>query len=331
MKQVQASPSPSGLPTTDAAEIVLKPVRIRRRSRFIVWLLRRFLRPMLSWMIGGSVQRMARVQLRLAAQVCRDSSGLAVDYRVIGRVPGHFIGGPHDPRRKLVLWIHGGAFILPAVPDVHVRTVAKMCRALDADGFLPDYRLAPFNKYPAALDDCERAYRGLLDLGYAPERIALGGESAGGNLLLGLLQRIRKAGLPMPSCGVPVSPGTEMGRVHAPPSRTLLMHTDALLPMVALARVSELYAGGMDTSDPELSPLYADCTGFPPLYLLASNAEVLLDDTVLFARSAKAYGVDVSFEVWPVLPHAFPLFEAWFPEVAQAREDIVAFMGKHLK
>lgn len=330
MSQQPASPPPAGLPTTAEAEIRLKPVRIGGRSRFIIWLMRRFLRPMLSRMMASSPERMARTQLFLAARVCRDSSGLPVDYRVIGRVPGHFIGGAHDPKRRVVLWLHGGAFILPAVPDVHVRAVAKICRALDAVGFLPDYRLAPFNKFPAALDDCERAYRGLLDLGYAPERIALGGESAGGNLLLGLLQRIRKAGLPMPACGVPVSPGTEMGRVHAPPSRTLRMHSDPILAMASLARVSELYAGGMDTSNPELSPLYADCTGFPPLYLLASDAEVLLDDTVLFARSAKQYGVDVSFEVWPVLPHAFPLFENWFPEVRQAREDIVAFMAMHL-
>lgn len=330
MNQALLSPPPSGLPTAAEAEIRVKPVRIRWRSRLIIWLMRRFLRPMLRRMIGGPVERMARTQLFLASRQCRDSSGLAVDYRIVGQVPGHFIGGAHDPAGRVVLWLHGGAFILPAVPDVHVRTVAKMCRALDAVGFLPDYRLAPFNRFPAALDDCERAYRGLLQLGYAPERIALGGESAGGNLLLGVLQRIRKAGLPMPACAVPVSPGTEMGRVHAPPSRTLRMRSDPILPMDALARVSELYAGGQDTSNPELSPLYADCSGFPPLYLLASNAEVLLDDTVLFARNARQYGVDVSFEVWPVLPHAFPLFENWFPEVAQAREDMVAFMGRHL-
>lgn len=331
MQNPPASPPVAGLPTTEETEIRLKPVRIPFRSRLVIWLMRRFLRPMTAWMISTNPARMARTQLFLASRVCKDSSGLAVDYRVIGRCPGHFVGGRHDSTGRIILWIHGGAFVLPAVPDVHVRAVAKMCRALDAQAFLPDYRLAPFNKHPAALDDCERAYRGLLELGYAPERIALGGESAGGNLLLGLLQRIRKAGLPMPSCGVPVSPGTEIGRVHAPPSRTLRMHSDPILPMAALARVGEMYAGGMDASDPELSPMYADCTGFPPLYLLASNGEVLLDDTVLFARSARQYGVDLSFEVWPLLPHAFPLFEQWFPEVRQAREDIVAFMRKHLE
>jgi acetyl esterase/lipase len=325
-----ASTLTAGLPTTETAAIPLKPVRIGARSRFIVWLLRVFLRPMLVRMMRGSNEKMARTQLFLSGRLCRNSYGLAVDYRLVGRVPGHFVG-THDPSRRAVLYLHGGAFILPAVPDVHVRMVARICSKLDAVGFLADYRLAPFNKFPAALDDCERAYRGLLDLGYAPERIAIAGESAGGNLLLGVLQRIRKAGLPMPSCAVPISPGTEMGRIHGPPSRPLRMRQDPILPAAALSRIAELYAGGLDTSDPELSPLYADCRGFPPLFLLASDNEVLLDDTVLFARQALQAGVDTRLEIWPVLPHAFPLFAAWFPEVKQAQDDIIAFMQQHLK
>src|SRR3546814_12679734 len=94
----------------------------------------------------------------------------------------------------MLLWLHGGAFVLPAAPDMQVRLVARLCRELDAVGFVPDYRLAPFNRFPAALDDCERAYKAVLDLGFAPSRIVLAGESAGGNLVLGLLQRIRKRG-----------------------------------------------------------------------------------------------------------------------------------------
>jgi acetyl esterase/lipase len=325
-----ASPPIAALPATETAEIQLKPVRIGARSRFIVWLLRVFLRPMLVRMMRASPEKMAGTQLFLSGRLCRNSYGLPVDYRVLGRVPGHFVG-KLNPSGRILLYLHGGAFILPAVPDVHVRMVARMCSQLDAAGFVADYRLAPFNKFPAALDDCERAYRALLDLGYAPERIAIAGESAGGNLLLGVLQRIRKAGLPMPSCAVPISPGTEMGRIHGPPSRPLRMRRDPILPAAALSRVAELYAGGMDTSDPELSPLYADCRGFPPMFLLASDNEVLLDDTVLFARNVKQCGVDVSLEVWPVLPHAFPLFAAWFPEVKQAQDDIIAFMRKHLK
>lgn len=308
----------------------IRPVRIGLRSRLIVWLMRWILRPWLARMINGSFERIARLQLQMASLTCRDCSGLPLEYAVVDRVPGHVLGDLRDSRKPVLLWLHGGAFILPAAPDVHVRMVGRLCRALDAVGFLPDYRLAPFNRFPAGLDDCERAYRSLLDRGFPASRILVGGESAGGNLALGLLQRLRKAGLPMPACVVPVSPVTEMGRVHGPPSRWARNRRDPILPIATLARVDELYAGDWDASDPELSPLYADFRGFPPMYLLASDNEVLRDDTVLLAQRAREAGVEVKLDVWPLLPHAFPLFEALFPEVQAAREDMAAFMRRQL-
>jgi acetyl esterase/lipase len=319
------------LPTTDEDRTVkLKDVKIGWRSRLVVWLMRKLLRPWLRWAIRGGDARIARVQLFLAGRVCKDSSGLELDCVVLGRAPGHFVGKLTETRKPAILYLHGGAFILPAVPESHVTFVSRMCRDLDAVGFVPDYRLAPANKFPAALDDCERAYEALLELGFHPSRIVIAGESAGGNLTLGVLQRIRRKGLPMPACAVPISPGTEMGRIHAPPSRILRMRRDPILPIGDLYRVSDMYVGAHDASDPELSPLYADCRGFPPMYLLASDNEILTDDTVLFARRAREHGVDVKFDVWPILPHAFPLFSAVIPEARQARTDIIAFMREHI-
>ncbi|MFP5307641.1 MAG: alpha/beta hydrolase [Gammaproteobacteria bacterium] len=318
------------LPTSDEHIVRLKDVRIGRRSRFITWLLRWLLRPFISWVVNGSIVRIARAQLLVSRQVCKDTSGLPLDYCVIGRVPGHVLGRLTDTDKPAILYLHGGAFVLPAAPRMHVWMLGRWCRDLGAVGFMVDYRLAPGAKFPAALDDCERAYRALLDLGFDPKRIAIAGESAGGNLVLGLLQRIRKGGLPMPCCAVPISPATELGRIHAPPSRAMKMRSDPILPIGALARIDELYAGEWDASDPELSPLYADLTGFPPMYLLASDCEVLLDDTVLLARRAREAGIPVKLDVWPVLPHAFPLFESMFPEVKEARRDVVAFLREHL-
>ena len=314
------------LPTTEAREIELKPIKLSLRTRIIMWLMRWFLRPWLGRMVMGDVAKIANMQLYLASRVCKDTKGLPLDYVVIGRAPGHFLGKVTDTHKRAILYIHGGAFIMPAVPETHVGMVARICRDLDAVGFVVDYRLAPGARFPAALDDCERAYRALLELGYKAERIVIAGESAGGNLTLGVLQRIRKGGLPMPAGAVPISPATEMGRIHSPPSRALKRNSDPILPMAALARVDEMYAGEWDASDPELSPLYADCRGFPPLYLLASEGEVLLDDTVLFARRAREAGVSVKLDVWPHLPHAFPLFERFMPECRQARLDITEFM-----
>src|SRR3569833_790782 len=111
-----------------------------------------------------------------------------MDYRATGMpylaVPGQFAGSPSDTHKRAILYIHGGAFILPASPVVLLCLLCLLCRVLVAVGFGVDYRLSPSSMFPAALNDCERAYRALLDLGFAANRIAIIGESAGGNLTL---------------------------------------------------------------------------------------------------------------------------------------------------
>ena len=331
--------TPDLTPTADvSAGVVYRQVEISLRTRVILRLMRLVMKPLLSRMIRYDYTRIARTQLQIAGMKCPDTAGLTLDYQIVGRVPGHVVGPAADKltdtltdtRRPVVLWIHGGAFLLPAAPAMHMVMVSRLCKQLGADGFIPDYRLAPFNRFPASLDDCEFAYAALLERGYSPAQIVIGGDSAGGNLALGLLQRIRKRGWGMPSCAVLVSPVTEMGRVHSPPSRHRLLKQDPLLPVAALQRVDELYAGDWNAADPELSPLYMDCHGLPPLFFLASDNEVLMDETILLARRCREAGVQTTCHVWPILPHAFPLFETYFPEVRQAREEIAAFAQAHL-
>lgn len=307
-----------------------KKVTISRRSRWMILMIRVFLKPLMRWFVRGPSQRIGKGQLQLAKRLCRDTAGLAQDYRIIGGVPGPTLGAIDDPEQTIILWLHGGAFLVPAAPEVQLRLLALLCRDLGAAGFMPDYRLAPFNKFPAALDDAEKAYRGLLDAGFSPERIVVGGESAGGHLTLGLLQRIRKAGLGMPRCAAMLSPVTEMGRIHAPPSRGLNASRDAMIPISTFSRMDALFSVDWDASDPELSPLYADYRGFPPLLFMVGEDEALRDDSILAARQAQAAGVPTQLDVWPKLPHAFPLFERLFPETAQARDDIVRFFRSNL-
>jgi len=317
------------LPAPAESCVVYRPIKIGLRSRIIVRLMKMFLRPMLAMIVRGSDERMAKMQLRVAHMRCPNTHGLSLEYTIVGRVPGHVFGDIADVRKPVLLWLHGGAFILPAAPAAHLEMAAWFASRLGGSAYLPDYRLAPRNHFPAALDDCERAYKALLDLGHAPGQIVLGGDSAGGHLTLGLLQRIRRNGWPMPSCAVPVSPATELGRIHAPPSRLWRRYDDPILPIQALQRVDAVWAGDWDASDPELSPLYADCTDFPPMLFLATDNEVLTDDTVLMARRAKAAGVDVTCEIWPMLPHAFPLF-SMFREVGVVRRDMLAYMKARL-
>ncbi len=310
-------------------QFTLKPVAIGRTSRRRVWLMRHILRP-LSWILLRFITRAAGVnlQIRLSGPVRREASGQSIRYRVLKGAQGYVIGRP-DPHAGVLLYLHGGGFMLPALPSVHLGFVARLCRDLGVGAFVPDYRLAPLHRFPAALDDCENAYRALLDMGFAPGRILLAGESAGGNLVLGLLQRIRRHGLPMPSSAVSISPVTEMARAHAPPSRTAKAKQDPMISVWLLQRMLQDYAGGLDGSDPELSPIRADFTGFPPLYLLASEPEILLDDTLIVAERAREDGVHVKCEIWPILPHAFPLLEGAFREAREARSDIAEFMRMH--
>lgn len=324
------------LPDTRTAENAalagysLKPVKVGFRSRLVIFLMRWLLRPWLAWVFRGPIERIAKVQLMITGRVCRDTSGLALEYRVVGKVPGHVLGDLRDNSKPAILYLHGGAFMLPAAPEQHVWLHAKLCRDVESVGFMPDYRLAPGNKFPAPLDDCENAYRALLDLGFDPRRIVVAGESAGGTLLFGMLQRLRKHSLPMPRCVSAVSPGGDFGRVHGPRTRSSRKNSDAILPVASLVRLADIFVGDWDTADPELSPLFADFTGFPPTYLIASESEVLLDDSLMLARRMRAAGVPVDLDVWPILPHAFPLLEAVLPEGRGARKDIAAFMKKHL-
>lgn len=319
-----------------APEAAVGPLKVERRelkvglrSRFGLWFLRLVLKPLMGVMLRNP-KSIARAQLQTASLRCRDTAGLTLEYRVVGgRVPGHVLGELNGQGRVL-LWLHGGAFVFPAAPNMHLVLVARLCRELGAAGFVPDYRLAPFNRFPAALDDCDRAYSALLRLGYAPSQIVLGGDSAGGSLVFGVLQRIRKQNLPMPACVVALSPVTEMGRVHAPPSRHQRARRDPLLPIAALSRVDELYCGGWDASDPELSPLYMDCSGLPPTLFMASDTEILLDDTLLLAERAHEAGVETVCQVWPYYPHALPLFEPMFRELEPVRREIAAFALRHL-
>lgn len=216
----------------------VRPLRLSLRSRLIIWVLRWILRPWTTHIFRGGVERIAAAQLKLASRPFRPRKGMSLHYRMLGAVEepiaGHVLG-QLTPERPVVLWLHGGAFVMPAIQDLHLAFLERLCTDIDADGFLPDYRLAPACPFPAGLDDCERAYGALLSAGIEPGRIVIGGESAGGNLALGLLQRIRNRGWPMPACAVAVAPATELARLHGPRSRGGNAARDALLPMAALA------------------------------------------------------------------------------------------------
>ena len=173
----------------------------------------------------------------------------------------------------------------------------------------------------------QASYRGLLDLGFAPEEIVIVGDSAGGNLTLVLLQQCLALGLPMPAAGVMISPGMELsGRLRSHNINTL---SDPMFNQYAMQQVITHYLQDdfKLLRDPRVSPLRGNFEGLPPLHFVASSIEIFRDCSIQAAQKAEQAGVRVDCNIWRGMPHCFPvMFTHMLPEAEIAMGDMVTFI-----
>lgn len=241
----------------------------------------------------------------------------------VGGVPGEWISAPESRPDRVILYLHGGSFAF-RFPNAHASLVARLARRLHATALIPDYRLAPEFPFPAAPDDCHAAYRGLLAEGFDPKNIVLAGDSAGGNLALVTLHRARGAGEPLPACAVLLSPAVDC--TMGSPSMATYDGRDPLIRLASLLVLRRLYVPTPDLyMNPEVSPLFADFSGFPPLFFQVGSTEVLRDEATRAADKAFEAGVDVELELWPDAAHVFQIAQ-FLPEAALAIDHIVRFV-----
>lgn len=224
---------------------------------------------------------------------------------------------------KTVLYLHGGGYVV-GDPTLYRMFTWRLAEAACARVLAIDYRLAPEHPYPAAVEDALASYRWLLDNGHDGSDIALAGDSAGGNLVLVLLLRLREEGLPLPASAVCYSPWTDLTGSGA--SVTLNARRDPMLPGHRLRDMAHLYAPHADLRDPMLSPAFADFRGLPPLALFVGSTEVLLDDAIRVSDQARYAGVAVDLTIAPAQPHVYPVLARFLPEGRQA----VAASGRFL-
>ncbi|MEZ4609903.1 MAG: alpha/beta hydrolase [Caldilineaceae bacterium] len=227
---------------------------------------------------------------------------------------------------KVLFYIHGGGFISGSVLT-HRMHVAKFALGSGFKSLLFNYRLAPEHPFPAAVEDCVTAYQWLLDQGYAPPDIVVGGESAGGTLTLSLLLALKEQGIALPAAAFAISPVTDL-RCQADSFRTNAAKDIA--PMGSWDLWTGYYIADNDPTQPLLSPLMGDFAGAPPLLICVGSHEIHLDDCVNVAHKAEADGVDVTLRVWPGMVHAFPILAPWFPEATQAHAEICDFARRHI-
>jgi len=240
-------------------------------------------------------------------------------------VPAEWICAPGVLSDRVLLYLHGGGWVL-GLYNNHRWLAAQLSRVCNARVLCVDYRLAPKAPYPAALDDCLAAYRWLLQSGIEPRHIAIGGDSAGGNLTLTTMLALRDAGEPLPAAGVCISPATDLACM----GETFRTKDDAMLsPDLALMMVRS-YIGQNDPLAPLISPLYADLRSLPPILIHAGESEILLSDATRLAERACVAGVDVTLKVWPAMWHVWHMFAPFLPEARQAVDDIGTFVRKHV-
>ena len=187
-----------------------------------------------------------------------------------------------------------------------------------------DYRLAPEAVFPAAVDDALAAYRWLLGNGYAANRIAVAGDSAGGGLAVALLVAIKAAGLAQPACAVAISPWVDLEGTGA--SMTTKAATDPMVQRDGLVEMAALYLGDAAATSPLASPIHADLVGIAPLLIQVGSEETLLDDAVRLAGVAGAAQVPVRLEIAPEMIHVWHFFHQM---LASAR-DAIAIAGRFI-
>jgi epsilon-lactone hydrolase len=220
-------------------------------------------------------------------------------------VPAEWTSTPGAARDAAILYVHGGGYVIGSL-DSHRHMVAELGRAANTVALALDYRLAPEQPFPAAVDDALAGYRFLLAQGFKPGRIAIAGDSAGGGLVVAAMVAIREAGLAQPGCGWCLSPWIDMEAIGE--SMDSKAAIDPMVQKAGILDMAGLYLGAADPRSPLAAPLYADLTGLAPLLIQVGAAETLLDDAIRLAQRAGAADVRVDLQIWPEMVHVWPLF-----------------------
>lgn len=228
---------------------------------------------------------------------------------------------PQQAEQGVLLYLHGGGFVLGWYPT-HRVMVAHLAKMAGMKALAVDYRLAPEHPFPASLDDCVTAYRWLLKQGYKPQQIVIAGDSAGGQLTLTTLLRLRESGDPLPAAAACLSPVGDMREKHN-------RGADEILHPRALKLFRTAFVAHNDPTNPLISPVLADYHGLPPLLIHAGEMEILCEDAEIIAERCQQAGTAVTLEIYPRMWHAWHINHPYLPQATAALQQIAHFLRRH--
>jgi len=261
-------------------------------------------------------------------QLATEAEGVSYATVADGPVPGIWAIPAEAAGDAAMLYIHGGGY-LGGGSTGHRKLAAHVARAAGLRTLVIDYRLAPEHRMPAQLEDSRAAFDWLVELGYAPERIVLAGDSAGGALATAVALHLRDAGAQQAGAVVAYSPYYDVETVGS--TFDTNREADAMGGPLGREGIARNVAGftteEWNTDNPYINALRSDPTGLPPMLLSIGGAEVLVEGVEMFAKMAIEKGVDVELEVIPGMQHVFQFLAGSAPEA----EASIANTGRFIK
>lgn len=207
-------------------------------------------------------------------------------------------------KKYVILYCHGGGYSTGS--RVYARTLTtKLAVSTSMDVLCFDYRLAPENPYPAAVEDAMRAWDYLMLLGYGARDVVIAGDSAGGNMALSLVLRLKEQERLLPRGIVLMSPWTDLtssGKTHKTKAEL-----DPVLDAPYLERMITNYVEGQDLKNPMISPIFGSFAGFPPTYIQVGENEILLSDSTMLHRKMIKENVSVKLDIFKGMWHVFQM------------------------
>ncbi|WHY64654.1 alpha/beta hydrolase [Neobacillus sp. SuZ13] len=287
-------------------------------------LVRQYLMTAKASQTAGTDIEIARQGLESFSSLTPVAPDIIVEKTKIEDIPAEWVIAPNAVEDRVFLYLHGGAYIMGSC-NTHRYLASKLSQSTAARVLVPEYRLAPENPFPAAIEDAVKVYRWLISSGIAPDNIIIGGDSAGGGLTLATLLSLKGEDEALPALAVLLSPWTDLeGTGESMETRA---DVDPWLSPDATRAIPTLYTRDLDLSHPLVSPIYADLSGLPSMLVHVGNDEILLSDSARLVDRAREAGVEVTFKVWDDMWHVFQTFA--IPEGQQAVDEIGEFVQKH--
>ena len=238
------------------------------------------------------------------------------------------ISSKSSTRTRALLYFHGGGYVLGASPG-HRDLAAALAEMADLAVYLVDYRLAPEHPFPAAVDDALQAYQWLLEQGFEPNQIILGGDSAGGGLAVSTLLNLKNLGLAAPAAAMLLSPWLDLSLSGA--SVETNEHADVVLSKSVLVAWADQYLQGRDALAPLASPIYGDLVGLPPVLVHVGSTEILRSDSEDLVDRIIEHDGSAVLKVWDDLPHVFQVLSGRLPEAKASLKLLADYCAQQLQ